>query len=98
VTFGLLCPVFLSSRSVNPTLQQHLPSPIMTDFKPAELDANAWYHVTEGRVDNLTKSKFESMFQITPQGLAVWVRLSLSLSLTQQILPKMNQRQNILTK
>ncbi|KAK5989881.1 hypothetical protein PT974_08143 [Cladobotryum mycophilum] len=48
----------------------------MTDFsnlKAASLDPNAWYHVTEGRVDNITSSKLTSMLQITADGTpAVW--------------------------
>ncbi|OAQ70014.2 transmembrane alpha-helix domain-containing protein [Pochonia chlamydosporia 170] len=51
------------------------------DLKPAKLDPNVWYHVTEGRVDNFTKTRFDSMFQIVDvqknngDHLAVWGNL-----------------------
>ncbi|KJZ70161.1 hypothetical protein HIM_10445 [Hirsutella minnesotensis 3608] len=42
-------------------------------FRPmTEIDPNAWYHVTESRVDNYTKPEFGAMLQISGDVLTVW--------------------------
>lgn len=48
-------------------------------LKPAKLDSNVWYHLTEGRVDKAGK-KFGSMLQAdnVTQELKVWVRNRIS--------------------
>lgn len=42
----------------------------MSDLKPASnLDPNAWYHLTEGRVDDYDKKNFGGMLQIDGKGV-----------------------------
>ena len=59
-----------------PSLQHRLPpSPSMADLKAAtNIDPNVWYHVTEGRVDDYKKPKFNAQLQITDKDafMAVW--------------------------
>lgn len=44
------------------------------NLKPAKLDSNVWYHVSEGRVDDVKKkTKLSSMLRIVKDGTpAVW--------------------------
>ncbi|CAM1505229.1 Fc.00g108660.m01.CDS01 [Cosmosporella sp. VM-42] len=46
----------------------------MSNLKAKTFDSNVWYHITEGRVDNLTKKEFQSSFQTNDDkgNLAVW--------------------------